>query len=238
MEWVAQIQCRLLFICAKSWRPSASARERGTCLGPAGSTWARWKKFMLGTLPDFYLSERALENWLKVLCTGGWFLVIGGEGGLVCFLVWVLTANRLKLGSKPSLACVEKYLASQVIFFLAKLCLLCMSQKELCTLRSAASHLKWGFWCSEPLSWCVLAQGEKSGLWCVMADPCPLFSHGCCGISGTGEAAHTSYAIQNITSGIRPCVIWVHVSSLIINFREKIFLTRCCLTLEESSWSE
>lgn len=81
--------------------PLLLQRERGACLGPAGSTCALWKKFMLGTLPDFYLSKSALENWLKVLCTGGWLLVIWGRGGRVCFLVWVLTANRLKLGSKP-----------------------------------------------------------------------------------------------------------------------------------------
>lgn len=92
---------------------------------PAVSLWPLWKKFKLGTHPNFHLSESILQNWLWLLCLWGCFLLtLGGREGWFVFLFWVLIASHLKYCSKPSLAWVKKDLSLKVNNFLPMLCLL------------------------------------------------------------------------------------------------------------------
>jgi len=112
-----------------------------------------------------------------------------------------------------------------------------MSQKELFALRGSASHLKSevaGEW-SVRLLMCILSQISKCSFFCVVADRCTLVLSYVLLDLGIEEGTRPAYAILSITSEIRYCVIWVNVSTLIINFRGKIFPTRWCFTVQELS---
>lgn len=89
------------------------------------------RKFNFGIYPHFHLSERTLQNWLQLLCSGVGFLLLLGKGRLGWLWVWVLLVSHLKQGSNPSLAWAKKDLSSKVNDFLAMLYCMCEPERAL-----------------------------------------------------------------------------------------------------------